>query len=346
MSEPVKSVEIEDVLSSIRRLVSEDHRQPAPHPAEEPKPAPDRLVLTDALRVPVADSDDTSTAEEEPLVLTSAEPAEEPEAEPAADEGRAQSDDAATEDDAPHHEAHQDDAAHVEHSDEHEHDGDQQDGHAEHHDHDAQHHTGDDHHVAPVEEHHDHGQDEHHDPAQHDDHAADTSEEDQPPQAEPAAEDVPWADPTATLYEAAGLAETPEEGDADIRPLGEKIAALEEVIGRTDDQWEPDGTSGDEYSGTDVETLEWEDTDPELDEEAHAPDPAPVVEEDPVISEAVADDDDLTMDAMIDEAALRDLVADIVREELQGALGERITRNVRKLVRREIHRALAVKDLE
>ncbi|MBE1291270.1 MAG: hypothetical protein GJ677_02145 [Rhodobacteraceae bacterium] len=47
----------------------------------------------------------------------------------------------------------------------------------------------------------------------------------------------------------------------------------------------------------------------------------------------------------IDEAMLREMVADIVRQELQGALGERITRNVRKLVRREIHRALAAHDL-
>ena len=38
--------------------------------------------------------------------------------------------------------------------------------------------------------------------------------------------------------------------------------------------------------------------------------------------------------------ALRELVAEIVREELQGGLGERITRNVRKLVRAEIQRAL------
>ena len=43
---------------------------------------------------------------------------------------------------------------------------------------------------------------------------------------------------------------------------------------------------------------------------------------------------------------LRDLVSEIVRTELQGALGERITRNVRKLVRREIHRALTSQDLE
>ncbi len=49
---------------------------------------------------------------------------------------------------------------------------------------------------------------------------------------------------------------------------------------------------------------------------------------------------------MIDEAMLRDLVVEIVRQELQGALGERITRNVRKLVRREIYRVLASQDFE
>jgi hypothetical protein len=51
-------------------------------------------------------------------------------------------------------------------------------------------------------------------------------------------------------------------------------------------------------------------------------------------------------DQVIDEEALRDLVSEIVRAELQGALGERITRNVRKLVRREIHRALTAKEME
>jgi len=51
-------------------------------------------------------------------------------------------------------------------------------------------------------------------------------------------------------------------------------------------------------------------------------------------------------EALYDEEMLRDLVRDIIREELQGALGERITRNVRKLVRAEIARALAVRDFE
>ncbi|MFD2174354.1 hypothetical protein [Rhodobacter lacus] len=42
----------------------------------------------------------------------------------------------------------------------------------------------------------------------------------------------------------------------------------------------------------------------------------------------------------LDEAALRAMVAQLVRDELRGTLGERITQNVRKLVRREIQRAL------
>jgi len=47
-----------------------------------------------------------------------------------------------------------------------------------------------------------------------------------------------------------------------------------------------------------------------------------------------------------DEEVLRDLVRDLIREELQGHLGERITRNVRKLVRAEIARALASAEFE
>ncbi|WP_413849940.1 hypothetical protein [Albidovulum sp.] len=51
-------------------------------------------------------------------------------------------------------------------------------------------------------------------------------------------------------------------------------------------------------------------------------------------------------EGLIDMDMLRDLVAEIIREELQGALGERITRNVRMLVRREINRALETRGLE
>lgn len=48
----------------------------------------------------------------------------------------------------------------------------------------------------------------------------------------------------------------------------------------------------------------------------------------------------------IDEEVLREIVSEIVREELQGVLGQRITRNVRKMVRREIRMALAAEELE
>lgn len=48
----------------------------------------------------------------------------------------------------------------------------------------------------------------------------------------------------------------------------------------------------------------------------------------------------------IDEDILRPIVAQLIREELQGELGERITRNVRKLVRREILRAINSREFE
>jgi len=48
---------------------------------------------------------------------------------------------------------------------------------------------------------------------------------------------------------------------------------------------------------------------------------------------------------MPDDEAMRLLIARMIRAELQGDLGEQITRNVRKLVRREIKRALSAEDL-
>ena len=49
MSETVTNAEVEDVLSSIRRLVSED-RKPAQKPSEAPA-IEEKLVLTPSLRV-------------------------------------------------------------------------------------------------------------------------------------------------------------------------------------------------------------------------------------------------------------------------------------------------------
>ncbi|TRD19035.1 hypothetical protein [Palleronia caenipelagi] len=46
-----------------------------------------------------------------------------------------------------------------------------------------------------------------------------------------------------------------------------------------------------------------------------------------------------------DDDALRGLVSEMVREELSGALGMKVTRSIRKLVRKEINEALAARDL-
>ena len=49
---------------------------------------------------------------------------------------------------------------------------------------------------------------------------------------------------------------------------------------------------------------------------------------------------------LLDEEKLREIVAELLRDELQGPLGEKITRNIRKLVRREIERALTVREFD
>lgn len=150
------------------------------------------------------------------------------------------------------------------------------------------------------------------------------------------------------------------------KSLSEKIAALEMLVGKRRDNFEPDDPGAGAYAGTQAPAMEWEDAETDEDVlEARVEDTPPFdsihddVEEDaPAYAAYVeAEADDRAGDATIaqvfssdedvlDEEALRELVSDIVREELQGALGERITRNVRKLVRREIHRALAAQDLE
>lgn len=122
-----------------------------------------------------------------------------------------------------------------------------------------------------------------------------------------------------------------------INELTAKIAALETTIARTSDQWEPDGMSRDAYSGTRSNAMSWQDS-VELDAKG-----TPVAEDRKTITSDSSPEP--APSQVVDEKILRDLVAEIVRSELQGALGERITQNLRKLVRREIHRALAARDL-
>lgn len=137
---------------------------------------------------------------------------------------------------------------------------------------------------------------------------------------------------------------------ASTAPLTAKIAALEVALQGTHQEWEPDGDEADELVLPDAPSMAWED-DIDLDAKGEplaavadgdVPDAMPAGEPQAAAAAMSFTADDQVMD----EEALRDLVSEIVRAELQGALGERITRNVRKLVRREIHRALTAQDLE
>ena len=73
---------------------------------------------------------------------------------------------------------------------------------------------------------------------------------------------------------------------------------------------------------------------------ADAPDTSPHL--DAPAPEDFGDDDDRMP---LDEAFIREIVRDVLREELQGAMGERVTRNLRKLIRAEIARALTARGI-
>ncbi|NNE53151.1 MAG: hypothetical protein HKN30_12220 [Sulfitobacter sp.] len=390
MSDPVSNAEVEDVLSSIRRLVSEDKR---PMQKRAPDTAKDRLVLTPSLRVEDEKPEEPFELSSDEVVFfdqTSDDPVNEPlnandpvaegkaaETEPARDElendydsdpyGFDSADDEIAE--------HDDDLEQLE--------------------------------VEPPDEYEDQ-------PAS--DASPDSSsdkltqlldelpeDEDHPsPKAEEEVQEAvetktPEEEP-APVFEHHTYQEVDDEDgdepdetpdvDGKTAELTAKIAQLETAIGSIADTWEPDGTDGDDYSGTEAPAMAWEEEADTLDsqtEKQHEadyrgePEPEPDVEPAPEAPEvppsklsdfsrvtgafathrtdaphAEAEERpqpsapvDLGSDEQVlDEEMLRDLVSEIVREELQGALGQRITRNVRKLVRREIHRALTAQDLE
>lgn len=365
MSEPVTNAEIEDVLSSIRRLVTEENR---PDQRQKPKEQPDksgRLVLTPSLRVAedAAERDDLATqgletggpagelVEDAAATGPAGEPWRAPGAtlfgvmahaaesvgagpefapeEPDANDSGPPSAEADLNDDASGHEA-----------------------------------------MTAVMGARRQGTDP---DAEHTEALSTSQPVDEMPDAPAGPQDVDLdqdtpeqaeADPAGSAVFGAGPEDEsaiPGQPEQHLRlsgraeSLSAKIEALEAAIGQTRDQWEPDGEVGDDYAGTRIETIAWRDHE---DDGAGGADGADGGDDDaPAVTHAAAgrpegEDQDQALDtlsaeeAILDEDALREMVADIVREELQGALGERITRNVRKLVRREIHRALTAQELE
>ncbi len=128
--------------------------------------------------------------------------------------------------------------------------------------------------------------------------------------------------------------------------LSAKIEALEAAIARTEDQWEPDGESNDAYSGTRTGAVEWpeEQTQSEPQEVAKTEEPATFIR-DMRATKAVEPDEEQVAAPPLDEETLKLAVSQIVRQELQGTLGEGITRNLRKMIRREIAKAIAEQDV-
>lgn len=151
------------------------------------------------------------------------------------------------------------------------------------------------------------------------------------PSASPVSDETALPMQEAPLQPAAGTT-PPATASQAIDALTAKLAELEAKIGRKT-------ASAETAFDPAPSPTTWQDP-VEIDVDAEA-------EADAALRAAEELNEDLLRadEAILDEETLRELVADIVREELQGVLGERITRNVRKLVRREIHRALAAQDL-
>ncbi|MGB5863819.1 MAG: hypothetical protein WBG95_05925 [Sulfitobacter sp.] len=363
MSKSVTNEEVEDVLSSIRRLVSEDKRPLAGMPSSAPRAADadrssapsknadaERFVLTPSLRVETAadetpaqsvdegpldlgsvakrtwaESDPDDATQAEPLVLV-------PDAKPKAtneisdqpaDEAQGGALNALVQDTLKN-------SAQDESVDEPLEDGDYSD--ESYWEEDAAE-AGNDHKLE----------------------ASDTTDriEDDHQQVD---------EPRTRGNEAADDNQTPERKFEVHRPsmaadLTAKLAALETAASSIAQEFEPDGDEEEAFGASAVPAMVWEDdveldakgvpvSAPEIEQAAPAePETAPAQDasdgHNAALAAAFGGDDQL-----MDEEALRDLVSEIVRAELQGALGERITRNVRKLVRREIHRALTAQELD
>ena len=126
--------------------------------------------------------------------------------------------------------------------------------------------------------------------------------------------------------------------------LSAKMEALEAAVVETEDQWEPDGESDDAYSDTKAKAVEWPIENgiarTQTGETKSQSDSVATVISDSEVARGQAGK---STTRNLSEEELREMVVRIVREELQGALGEGISRKLRKMVRRETARAVTAK---
>ncbi|WP_281856091.1 hypothetical protein [Litoreibacter halocynthiae] len=324
MSDPVTIVDVEDVLSSIRRLVSDtknEDRQDTKAPeasseglaetAEEQPKATDALILTSALRVKSTEQDSvpefshaTMSNFRHTLSEESAVEAEDDASAASTDQGKwSLADDDYYEDDMQPE-------------------------------------------AAPVIDFIRHGKGTKSEPATGELSDAEETWEPEFVDGTPEGEDAEQADPVEDWVddepEAAEMpADEDDEAEAQADEISEITEADDEAVDHDDGGHDENADDGHNVEDADEETVFADEV------EFVSAAAASVVDGNMDNNETNEDVDLADFDeSVVDEDALRDLVADIVRQELTGELGERITRNVRKLVRREIHRAVMTREFE
>lgn len=333
MSDPVTNVEIEDVLSSIRRLVSDGDKARTRDSApvqETPDVVEEAAVEPESFDAPHEDTP-PSDSKIEKLVLTPAFLVVDGDNEPATAAPHADQHDAKDEQDDP---SKGEDTAH--------------DDHEEHDDHSS---DDDDESPLPLTE------------MVWDETGEDDSGEDGTVSED---EGTDRSDLVATIaeLEAAISRDTDEYEPDGSEEMSETIAWPGTIARQFDnvEEAEPADEAGDDIDIDDQTVEDGSDDDPSNEavepefhhigssDDAGAAAQDQRAEPDDVEQDLYGDDDlDGLLDVgglQIDEDALRDLVADVVRQELTGPLGERITRNVRKLVRREIYRILSSQEFD
>ncbi len=133
------------------------------------------------------------------------------------------------------------------------------------------------------------------------------------------------------------------EKHAELGPNDATIAQLAAAVAEPVEDWQPEETEAFDEADWAVSAMGASD-EPEFFDVADEAD-----RQDEHVDMPSDPDDELAaflpQEPAIDPAMLREMIAQIVREELAGDTGERITRNVRKLVRREINLILASRDL-
>lgn len=157
-------------------------------------------------------------------------------------------------------------------------------------------------------------------------------------------DDIPAPQPRADNVHVLGTLGSRAVTEGVEAPTVEAMAAdqIEAVFPEVQDSY--DGGSSVPVGEAEFAPAGFDDTsDDAVGDEGGAVDPAEAVEA--AIEATPTESPAMPLGAYVDDDELRALVAEVIGEELRGPLGERMTRNIRRLVRREVQRALAMRDL-